>query len=321
MAKLYPLRKEYRAHDLAVDGLHTLHIREYGKRDGIPAVFLHGGPGSGCQPEHARFFSPDYYRIILFDQRGAGLSTPAGELEANTTQHLVADLEAIREYLQIDRWLLFAGSWGATLALMYAITHPASVMGMILRGVFLARQKDLDWFFGSEGVARIFPREWDAFSGWLPETKQKDLVAAYLHCLQGNDQEQISRAVNAWSAWGDAVVTNGASTKKQERPKDGRVANGLLAKTRIEVHYACQRYFLAENFLLEQTGRLPEVPVSIVHGKHDLVCPFEAAWTLHRAISGSRLVTVDSGHLASEPAMASALVRETEQLISSVQYP
>lgn len=313
MKKLFPSLESYKTHDLAVDDLHKIHMREYGNQQGIPVVFLHGGPGSGCKPDHARFFNPERYRIILFDQRGSGLSTPGGELTKNQTGNLLEDLEAIRKHLQIDQWLLFAGSWGATLALVYAETYPACVTGLILRGVFLARQKDLDWFFEESGVARIFPQAWEVFSAWLPESKQNNLIETYFSYIQSDDAELYNKATRAWSAWGDTVVTNGSVKQETQVKENEQVSNGLLAKTRIETHYAYHYYFLAENFILEHIHQLPDVPVSIVHGRHDLVCPFEAAWVLHQSIPSSRLVSVDSGHLASEPEMVAALISETER--------
>jgi len=321
MKALFPPLEPHKKHDLSVDGLHKIHVHEYGNQQGIPVVFLHGGPGSGCKPDHARFFNPEDYRIILFDQRGSGLSTPTGELTDNNTEHLLADMEAIRKYLQIDQWMLFAGSWGATLALVYAETYPARVTGLILRGIFLARQKDLDWFFDGKGVARIFPQAWEAFSAWLPESEQNNLIEAYFKCLQKDDTELNNRAARAWSAWGETVVTNGSVKQETQVENDTAVSNGLLAKSRIEAHYARNHYFLSENYILRHIDQLPDVAVSIVHGKHDLVCPFEAAWTLHQAIDGSRLIPVDSGHLAGEPAMVSSLLSETKKFANSAKFP
>jgi len=304
---------------LSVSNRHEVYVEEYGNPKGIPVVFLHGGPGSGCKPAHADCFNKDHYRIILFDQRGAGRSIPGGELVGNQTSNLLEDMEAIRKYLKIDQWLLFGGSWGATLALVYAQTYPDRVTGMILRGTFLARQKDLDWFFSGEGVARIFPQAWNAFSEWLPETEKNNLIEFYYSHLLSKDKKLNALATRAWFTWGDTVVTNGAI--KQEIPSKVQavVPSGLLEKARIEAHYAKHNYFLEENGIIKYIHQLPDVPVSIVHGRHDLVCPFEAAWTLHQTIPGSRLISVDSGHLASEPAMATALVKETERF-SSVVY-
>jgi proline iminopeptidase len=313
MQKLFPSLEHYVAHDIPVDKLHIIHVREYGNQLGIPVVFLHGGPGSGCKPDHACFFNPDRYRIILFDQRGSGLSAPVGELSNNQTGALLEDLEAIRNHLKIDQWLLFAGSWGATLGLVYAETYPACVTGLILRGVFLARQKDLDWFFERNGVARLFPQAWNTFSAWLPEAEQENLIEAYLDRLQSEDTELNTQAARAWSAWGDTIVTNGSVKKTSEVNSNAVVPNGLLTKIRIEAHYAKHHYFLSENYILEHIDQLPDVPVSIVHGRRDLVCPIEAAWTLHQAIPGSRLISVESGHLAHESEMAAALVSETER--------
>lgn len=312
MQKLFPLLKPYKTHDLPVDEIHTIHVQEYGNRQGIPVVFLHGGPGSGCSPEHARFFNPDRYRIILFDQRGSGLSVPTGEITNNQTADLIDDMETIRKYLQIDQWLLFAGSWGATLGLLYTQTCSTRVTGLILRGVFLARQKDLDWFFGNSGVARIFPEAWDAFSAWLDEAEQKHIIEAYFSRLQSDDAKLHLPAARAWSAWENTVVTNGSVNQNSRVDENEVVANGLLAKTRIGVHYAKHHYFLSGNSILEHIDQLPDVPVSIVHGKYDLVCPFEGAWSLHQALPRSRLISVAGGHLASEPEMLAALVSETE---------
>jgi len=299
-----------------VSKLHEIYVEEYGNPNGFPVIFLHGGPGSGCKPAHTDYFNKDCYRIILFDQRGAGRSIPSGELDGNQTSNLLEDMEAIRKYLKIDQWLLFGGSWGATLALVYAQTYPDRVTGMILRGTFLARQKDLDWFFSGEGVARIFPQAWNTFSEWLPETEKNNLIEFYYAHLLSKDKKLNALATRAWFSWGDTVVTNGTVRQEVQSKVQVTVPSGLLAKARIEVHYAKHHYFLAENAILECIHQLPDVPVSIVHGRHDLVCPFEAAWTLHQAIPGSRLISVDSGHLASEPAMAASLVKETERFSS-----
>ncbi|MEE9422251.1 MAG: prolyl aminopeptidase [Gammaproteobacteria bacterium] len=313
MQKLFPSLEHYVTHDIPVDKVHAIHVREYGNQLGAPVIFLHGGPGSGCKPEHACYFNPKYYRIILFDQRGSGLSTPVDEIANNQTGALVEDIEVIRKHMKIERWLLFAGSWGATLGLVYAETYPACVTGLILRGVFLARQKDLDWFFGNDGVARLFPQAWHAYSAWLPEAEQENLIESYFNRLQSEESALNTQAAKAWSAWGDTIVTNGSVKQPPEVNDNAVIPNGLLTKTRIEAHYAKHHYFLSENYILEHIDQLPDVPVSIVHGKHDLVCPIEAAWTLHQVIPGSRLISVDSGHLASESEMAAALVNETER--------
>ena len=314
MKELFPPLEHYTAYDLSVDPIHTIHVREYGNHEGKPVVFLHGGPGSGCQPDHARFFNPEKYRIILFDQRGCGRSTPCGELTDNSTWHLVEDMEKIREHLSITQWLLFAGSWGATLALVYAEAYPDKVSGMILRGTYLARQKDMDWFFTELGVARIFPQAWQDFTSWLPESDYSNLIRAYYECLTNDDKEARDRAVRLWSNWGDVVVTNGSGNSSGESNES--ISAAMLAKVQIEAHYAQHRYFLEENQLLNHAAKLPEAPIIITHGLHDLVCLPEAAFALHKAVSGSELNMVDSGHLASELSMVDVLVNTTEYLVN-----
>jgi proline iminopeptidase len=313
MSSLYPPLEPFATHRLGVDGLHRLHVEECGSPRGLPVVFLHGGPGSGCRPDHRRYFDPRHYRILLLDQRGCGRSTPPGETRGNRTEDLVADLEAVRGALGVEAWLLFGGSWGATLALVYAAAHPRAVLGLVLRGVFLGRQRDLDWFCGPGGVCRLLPEAWEAFGGQIPEGERGDLVAAYHRRIHGTDPDAALAAARGWGAWADAVIAGGRSPGPPSGAADDPAR--LLAKARIEAHYARHRYFLADDQILSQAHRLPRVPVSVVHGRRDLVCAPEAAWALHRALAGSRLLWVpEAGHLASEPAMVDALVGETDRL-------
>ncbi len=307
----YPQIEPYATRRLTVGAPHELHVEECGNPNGLPAVLLHGGPGSGCRGDLRRLFDPAFYRIVLFDQRGSGRSEPAGCTRANRTADLVADLEAIRRALGIDRWVVLGGSWGATLALIYAQTHPEAAAALVLRGSFLARRRDLDWFVGEDGVARLFPGQWRAFTEIVPEGERRNLVAAYHARLHGSDSEQALVFARAWAAWEDQVATWSLAEGSSGGVDPGR----LVARVRIATHYAQHRYFIGANQILEQTGRLPAVPVSIVHGVRDLVCPMESAWALHRALPASRLIVVpDAGHLSVEPAMSAALTTETDRL-------
>lgn len=312
MRQLYPPVAASAVYRIDVGDGHRIHVEECGNPTGIPVLFIHGGPGSGFNALHCRYFDPAHYRIVLVDQRGCGRSTPLGETPANSTEKLVRDLEVVRHRLGIARWILFGGSWGATLALCYAQRFPNAVSAMVLRGSFLARPRDLAWFFGGDGAARVLPDAYGDFVGLIPARERCDLVGAYHRRLHGTDEKIALAWAQAWAAWGDRVVTwtlpPSESKNKTDRKK-------LLAKVRIETHYAVNRYFLADRPLLEAVGGLPDIPIAIVHGRRDLICPFEAAWALHRAIPNSRLVPVaKAGHLAIEPAMINALVGEMDRL-------
>ncbi len=329
MKSLYPELDPYAIHHLNVDDLHELHVEECGNPNGIPALFLHGGPGSGCSDEHRRYFDPTYYRIILFDQRGSGKSLPLGETELNTSQHLVSDMETIRRHLGIEQWMLFAGSWGATLALLYAQTHPDRLLGMILRGSFLARTEDMEWFF--VGLKRLFPQPRERFSNDVAEPENLETVIKwYYTAVHGDDHDLSLHAARAWSAWGSYVVNwhRARSGEKLDREKQSETETEtetererLLAKVRIETHYAYHRYFIVQNQILSNIATLPDIPVSIVHGRFDLTCTMEAAWLLHRAIPNSRFIQVEeAGHLIGEPAMTAALIEETDRMRERLSF-
>jgi proline iminopeptidase len=314
MKSLYPPLEPHRVRRLPVDPPHTLYVEECGRPDGVPLVFLHGGPGSGCRPDHRRYFDPDVYRIVLFDQRGCGRSIPAGTTDGNRTADLVADMEAIRRELGVAKWLMFAGSWGATLALCYAQRYPGKVLALVLRGTFLARARDVRWVFGPDGAARLLPEDWELFRDRLTPEERQDPVSAYHRRVHAGDAEGALISARAWLAWEDRV----AAWTVPQSPSAGEATGGpqrSLAKARIATHYARNAYFLKENQLLEGASLLPQVPMVIVHGRRDLVCTMEAAWALHRRVPWSRLVVVpEAGHLASEPAMIDALVTETDRL-------
>jgi len=274
-------------------------------------LFLHGGPGAGSAPVHRQFFDPRHYRIILFDQRGAGRSTPAAGIEANTTWHLVDDMEALRSHLGIERWLLFGGSWGATLALAYGIRHPERCAGFVLRGVFLGRDEEVDWFL--HGMGRFFPEAGRAFAEFLPAAERGDLLAAYHARLTDPDPARHRPAARAWAAYETTCST------LLPMPADGAALAlndaAALALARLSAHYFHHRLFLAGSPLLDNLAAIRPLPCVIVQGRYDMVCPIATAETLHRAWPGSQLVVVpDAGHSAFEPGIRAALMAATERL-------
>lgn len=316
MRELYPAVGEFQAEHIDVGGGHRVYVEQSGNPDGIPVVFLHGGPGSGCNPNHRRLFDPSYYRVILLDQRGSGRSQPLGETAANDIEALSADLEVIRAHLGIARWMVCGGSWGATLALHYARRYPDAVTAMVLRGVFLARREDIEWFFGDRGVARLFPDDYEDFVADIATPSVSDIFAIYHRQVHGDDTVVAEAWAARWVRWCDRIAT---STLTQTGNGQSADLRPLVAKVRIETHYAIHAYFLADEPLIGSAGSLPNVPISIVHGRRDLVCVPEAAWSLHRALPGSRLTMVpDAGHLQVEPAIVDALVREIDRLRGTV---
>ena len=310
MRELYPEINASNSYRLKVDPVHTVYVEEAGNPRGIPVIFLHGGPGSGCNENHRRYFDPTKYRVVLFDQRGCNRSTPAGETRNNSTPDLLQDIERIREHLGIEQWLVFGGSWGATLGLLYAQSHPSRVLGMVLRGTFLARQKDLDWF-GRKGASMIFPDYWQDFTGIIPDPERGDLISAYYARVHGADREAREAAAMAWSKWAGRLVTYLLPGADYTPGDVGKTVREVL----IETHYAMHRYFIDENRILDNAALLPPVPIRIVHGRRDLTCTLDASWSLHRALPDSELVIVkEGGHLAGEPVMVDALVTATDDM-------
>jgi proline iminopeptidase len=310
MPPLYPEIEPYRTFRLRVSERHEIHVEEAGNPDGKPVLFFHGGPGAGISPIHRRFFDPSFWRVILFDQRGCGKSTPLGEIEENTTWDLVADTERIREELGIPKWLVFGGSWGSTLALAYAETHPDRVQGLILRGIFLGRRLEIDWTF-SDGCRRVYPDGWEAFVEKLSPRERGDVLHAYLRRLNAPEPEIQREAALAWNLWEERashLLPNLEPVKEEDVPKE-------IALARIEAHYFVNdSFFDPDDQLLRNIGWIRHVPALIIQGRYDLVCPAQSAWELHRAWPGSRLVLVgDAGHAADEPSIASALVEATEE--------
>lgn len=315
MRQLYPEIHPFAVHRLSVGGGHDLYVEECGSPGGIPVVFLHGGPGSGCSENHRRYFDPSRYRVVLFDQRGCHRSTPRGGVTANTTADLLADMERIREQLQIGKWMIYGGSWGATLGLLYAQHRPDRITSMILRGVFLARTRDLAWFLG-DGANRLFPDCWAEFVSCIPDGERGDLVSAYHRRIHGRDPAVRVQAARHWSNWGARVTTYllPLSVAEVEDPEK------ILSEAGIETHYALSRYFIEEDQILRNIGRLPRVPARIIHGRRDLTCTLESSWALHQAIPGSLLNIVEQGgHLAGEPAMIDALVQATDAMADALR--
>jgi len=295
---------------LELDARHRMYWEDCGARDGVPALFLHGGPGAGSTPDHRRFFNPRHYRIVVYDQRGAGRSTPLGDVADNTTPLLVADIERLREHLGIERWLVFGGSWGSTLALAYGEAHPERCLGFVLRGIFLCRKSEIDWFL--YGLKALFPEAWRAFSGHVPEAERGDLLGAYYRRLTDPDPAVHMPAARAWSVYEGSCSTLLPNRDTVRYFSGDRVALGLA---RIEAHYFAHDIFLPEDALLACVGRLRHLPCVIVQGRYDAVCPIVTADELARAWPEAEYVIVpDAGHSAWEPGILSELVRATETL-------
>ncbi len=315
--ELYPITEPFAVHRLAVDGGHELYVEECGRPDGLPAVFLHGGPGAGCDPLHRRFFDPGGYRAVLFDQRGCGRSTPHASLEANTTWDLVSDIERIRKYLGIERWLVFGGSWGSTLALAYAETHPERVLGLILRGIFLCRPEEIRWFY-QEGASWFFPDYWADFLAPIPEAERSDLVQAYYRRLTNEDESVLMQAAHAWSLWEGRTATLLPNPEVEAYFADPKRA---LSLARIECHYFVHQAFLADNQLLREAGRLAGIPGIIIQGRYDLICPLRSAWELHQVWQDSELQIIpDAGHSALEPGICRALIAAADRFARKCGY-
>jgi proline iminopeptidase len=305
MKDLYPEIRPYRTQQLKVDDVHTLYLEEVGDPDGLPAVFLHGGPGGTISAAHRRLFDPKLYDVILFDQRGAGRSTPHAELSQNTTQDLIADIEKIREHLDIERWLVFGGSWGSTLALAYAQACPERVRALVMRGIFLCRPHEIAWFY-QQGASRLFPDYWQDFISPVDPSERDDILGAYHRMLTGKDELRRLAAAKAWSVWEGRTATLLPDERVASHFAQPHVA---LSLARIECHYFVNDAFLRSNQLLQDAPRLDGIPGLIVHGRYDAICPLENAWELHHAWSGSELsIVADAGHAATEPGIRGRLV-------------
>jgi len=317
LRELYPPIEPYRTGRLPVTGGHDLYFEESGNPRGKPVVFLHGGPGGGTDPKMRRFFDPKRYRIVLFDQRGCGKSRPRASLVENTTWRLVEDIERLREHLGIERWQVFGGSWGSTLALAYAQTHPGRVTELVLRGIFLLRRWELEWFYQNPGgAAAIFPDLWERYIEPIPPEERDDMIAAYYARLTSDDPEVVTRAARAWSMWEGATSFLRLNPDYVSRFRQSAYATTFA---RIECHYFINRGFLrSDNQLIEDVGRIRHIPGVIVQGRYDIICPMKSAWDLHRAWPEADLrIVPDAGHSALEAGTIHELVSATDRFARS----
>jgi len=309
-AVLYPEIEPYQSGRIALDALHTMYWETCGNPHGVPLVFLHGGPGGGSLPHHRRFYDPSFYRIVLYDQRGCGRSTPTGALVDNTTAHLVADLERLRETLGVERWVVFGGSWGSTLALAYAQAHPTRVLGLVLRGIFLATPREIDWFM--HGIRNVFPEAWRAFAAYLPAGERNELLAGYYRRLIDADPAVHLPAAQSWDRYEGACSTLLPQADAAAKFDSDAAA---LAIARIEAHYFVHEGFLRDGELMAGVPRIRHIPCTIVQGRYDIVCPPVTADELARAWPEAEYIVVpDAGHSVREPGITRELVAAVRRL-------
>jgi proline iminopeptidase len=309
MLRRFPAIRPYATHELAVEKPHVIYFEESGSPDGIPVVVVHGGPGAGSHPDQRRFFDPSIYRVILFDQRGCGHSSPLGCVENNNTQALVSDMEAIREFLEIDKWVLFGGSWGAALSLLYAQAYPEKVRGLILRSVLLANDQDRDWFFKEGGASRIYPYYWDEFAGVIPPSERENLLEAYYDRLNNKNELVQMKAAKAWSLWHRRCAT------MNPLPHANAYSAGTMRLARLECYYSVNNCFIENNQILDNIKLIKHLPAIIAHGRYDMITTIDNSYRLERAWKKAELDIVrDAGHASSEPALTDALVKATEKM-------
>ena len=312
MSSLYPAIEAYETGMLEVGDGHVIYYEQSGNPDGKPAVFVHGGPGGGTDPSARRNWDPARYRIVLFDQRGCGKSTPYANLHANTTPHLIADMEKLRAHLSIKRWQVFGGSWGSTLSLAYAEAHPTRVSELILRGIFLCRPEEIHWLY-QEGTSRIFPDAWEGFLAPIPESERGDMVTSYHKRLTSDDEAVRHEAALAWSIWEGSTSRLIPDLELVAKTADPVFA---AAFARIECHYFINRGFMDDNQLLRDVDKIRHIPCVIIQGRYDVICPPKSAWDLHRAFPEAKLVMVpDAGHSARESGIQAALLNATNEFV------
>jgi len=316
MKTLYPEIEPFHNFFSQTGSKHFVYVEQCGNPHGIAVIFLHGGPCSGTKPDHRRFFNPKKYHIILMDQRGCGKSLPFGELTNNTTQDLIDDMERIRNQLNIKQWLVFGGSWGSTLTLLYAQQHKNQVLGMVIRAVFLARQKDSDWYI-KEGAGRIYPELWLKLIESIPRESGIDLTEGLHNAVFGQDEVTKKRAAKAWINWGGQVAL---LDEFKEESQLGRVTKKMVEQVQMEIHYAQHKYFITENQILKECQALQQIPTIIIHGRKDLVCPIEAGFSLHKALPNAEyIILANAGHIASGKEMINALVDATDKMLELIQ--
>ena len=312
--ELYPKAKVFNSFNLKVSKLHTIFIEESGNKNGKPVIFLHGGPGGGISSTYRQYFNPDEWRIIMFDQRGCGQSTPFAELNENTTWDLVSDIEKIRNHLQIEKWVVFGGSWGSTLSLAYSQKHPNACKGLILRGIFLVRKKEIDWFYQS-GASNVFPDKWESFLAPIPKNKRNNLLSAYYDILTGDNQEKKIAAAKAWSTWEGSTVR---LILDESFISDFGEEKFAEAFARIECHYFMNNcWFPTDNYLIENIDKIRHIPSVIVHGRYDIICPVVQAWDLHKAWPEADLhIIPDAGHsIYEEEGIKNKLLEYTDRFL------
>ncbi len=313
MYTLYPSIKTFATHKISVTPPHILHIEECGNPNGIPILICHSGPGTGCEAFHRRFFCPETFRIILFDQRGAGRSSPHAFLENNTTDDLLSDMELIREQLNVTKWYLFGSAWGSTLSLLYAEQFPQNVLGLILNCTFLARKKDIDWFY-QYGANVFFPEHWEEFTSIIDKSDTKNIIDAYAKKLNGKDEVSCRNAAKHWALWQANCFSLHPHQENLTHFTDPHFA---LSLARLETHYFSNHCFIKENQLLNNIKNIRHLPMYLIHGRYDIVSPLESAWLIHQACPRSKLVVVrDAGHSLKEPGIIDAVILAGKNILS-----
>lgn len=313
MNELFPEIEPFHHQLLAVDENHQLYVEQCGNPEGQPVIFIHGGPGAGCSANDRRFFDPEKYHIVLFDQRGCGRSLPFGSLENNETSFLIEDIEKIRTHLNIQKWHVFGGSWGSTLSLVYAQTHPEKVCSLVLRGIFLGRPQDTEWTFANGGGTRIFADYWQEYLDCLPDGENQTSVKAAYDIMIGDDKAAAEKVAQAWAKWEIRCCTL--------EPNEEFVAaltgdDNCWTLSRHEAHYMVHDCFLSDNQILVNCDKIQDIPTIIVHGRYDIVCPFDNAWLLHQQLPKSELVTTIAGHASIEPETKHQLVAATNKILN-----
>ena len=311
MNSLYPEICPYNTFNLKVSSLHTIYVEESGNKNGNPVIFLHGGPGGGIEPVYRQYFNPEKWRIIIFDQRGCGKSSPHAELKENTTWDLVADIEKIRCHLDIDKWVVFGGSWGSTLSLSYAIMYSKRCKGLILRGIFMIRKKEIQWFY-QEGASYIYPDRWERYLEPIPEDERHDLVSAYYKKLTSNDKSVRLKAAKSWSTWESSTSKLFPSDISLHQFDDPKVAEAFA---RIECHYFINNgFFESDEWILDNTEIIKDLPTVIIQGRYDVVCPTTSAWELHKKLPNADFhIIQDAGHSMMEKGITAKLIEYTDK--------